>query len=58
MDNQVEVGIQSLKVKLNECKNKDLTNNNKNGKINNLMEEEFNGLKSIKQKKKNGEVII
>ena len=58
MDNQVEVGIQALKVKLNECTNKFLTNNNKNGKINNLTEEEFNGLKSIKQKKKNGEVII
>ena len=58
MDNQVEVGIQALKVKLNECTNKLLTNNNKNGKINNLTEEEFNGLKSIKQKKKNGEVII
>ena len=56
MDNQVEVGIQALKVKLNECTNKFLTNNNKNGKINNLTEEEFNGLKSIKQK--NGEVII
>ena len=54
----MEVGIQALKVKLNECTNKLLTNNNKNGKINNLTEEEFNGLKSIKQKKKNGEVII
>ena len=58
MDNQVEVGIQALKVELNECTNKLLTNNNKNGKINNLTEGEFNGLKSIKQKKKNGEVII
>lgn len=48
MDNRVEVGIQALKVKLNECTNKFLTNNNKNRKINNLTEEEFNGLKSIK----------
>ena len=57
MNNETEVCIQNLKVKLNSCTKTYLENQHHN-ELSNLSEEESRGLASLKEKKKKKEIII
>ena len=57
MNNETEICIQNLKVKLNSC-TKTYLENQRHYELSNLTEEESRGLASLKEKKKRKEIII
>ena len=58
LDDQTEICLQSLKMKLNACTERYLKQQKTQKKASNMTKEEYMGLKSIKQKSKNNEILI
>ena len=57
LDDDTEIAMQNLKQKLNQC-TKRYIEENQNAETNNLTKEQSDGLKSLKRKRKDGEVVI
>ena len=58
LDNETETCIQNLKMKLNQCTTKYIEMRRRSGNQLNLTAEQQEGLKSLKERRKNNEIVI